>query len=252
MDRLDTVAEAGATAIDRSIPWLSVSLIPALLGARRMSREYVTDRQNLAQQCANERLVIVRSRVGMMVDARPGRRRAEITSDPHSPKSMNFHADCYLDGTGFAAHQLDTKAPEDGSFEPEQRIIEQHLVNLLDLLVRHATTSGAGGDAAVQAQFWPASDPPAALRVKGPGSMGSRPPTSPTPAELTVPLTEVAGDGPQLIAAAAGLAIDILAEYGVDELDLITLDGQINQYAAYPNAVHAVRDWATARGIPTT
>ena len=103
----------------------------------------------------------------------------------------------------------------------------------------------------MQAHIWP-SQPKAALFIEGPGTRGARHPASTSPAELTVPLSAVAGSGQEMVAAAALLAIDILADYGVEELDLITFAGQINQYAAYSDARRHVETWATARGVPST
>lgn len=190
---------------------------------------------------------------------------------------MELHSD----GTGFAARAITTttappNAADRGMNEAGQYFhtltIESSIVEILDILAHHAVHTGGGGDFSVRAELLPgiiniaaAGRPPGPhlnrtvaliedFRNRG-GSyeerviLGSHPLTVPEPLDTVVPASIVISAS-DLVAAAADIASEIIAEFGEPpNLTLLQRDGSVVSEAADRPDAASIRGWAQTQGL---
>lgn len=285
ISRADEMHRVGQRALNRAgTAWVTVTLLPALPGARQMSAELVRGVESTADSWQQETLRLTWPDVKeppQTLHGRVRRQRVVLTTMPYQLLSNVQHAECYLDGGGFAGHAVGSLQGPAASpwLAVNQCDVEVAVLNLLDLLVRHAVDSGASGDAAVLASLLPAWTDEALDLIVGTPDVArvgvadahrverlpllvgpaSRNPdqltveqarrTDTEPATWTVPLVNVSTHPPELVAAAALLTANLLADDGVSDLHLLSRNGEVDQYAAGSQAVDQVRHWAQQRGV---
>src|ERR1022692_2666511 len=120
------------------------------------------------------------------------------------------------------------------------------LLTLTSLLAFYASWAGAAGDAVVAASLmaqaniqiaeypshsalWPAQ---AIFEINS------------RDAELTMPITAVASDPLELVAAARSLAADLLSDFRLPEPEILTAESNVNTSHILPPDQNHVRQWA--------
>jgi len=259
IDRVDTAWREGLERLDRGQRgWLAVTAAPTRPGRLPLQRDAV-QRSRAWLEGTAQRLP---TNALLGSDAAVGRRRVvhsnvAYCAGPTTDRRLELHTD----GAGFAAIALaDVQTLRPGpNMAPCALLavraiaVEKWTLALLGLLAEHAVRAGAGGDLVVRAQLIGCSGdqlaqhPLAITEFRDPPEvvLGQPLVEAPRPTETTVS-TSVATDPTDLIAAAAGVAGDLLAEFAVPVPRVP--DGQLDPTADRDLDVAVLTGWAERLG----
>ena len=259
IDRVDTAWREGLERLDRGQRgWLAVTAAPTRPGRLPLQRDAV-QRPRAWLEGTAQRLP---TNALLGSDAAVGRRRVvhsnvAYCAGPSTDRRLELHTD----GAGFAAIALaDVQTLRPGpNMAPCALLavraiaVEKWTLALLGLLAEHAVRAGAGGDLVVRAQLIGCSGdqlaqhPLAITEFRDPPEvvLGQPLVEAPRPTETTVS-TSVATDPTDLIAAAAGVAGDLLAEFAVPVPRVP--DGQLDPTADRDLDVAVLTGWAERLG----
>ncbi|TJZ95308.1 AlbA family DNA-binding domain-containing protein [Actinacidiphila oryziradicis] len=195
-----------------------------------------------------------------------GSRRLIAYAGSSAVAATYLACELHKSGAGvYAAAVTDRRANGPGTRVPESddvsRIDDEDIVldiwSGLRFLARHARDrAAAGGNATVRVTLWPVSHRfPAELhhpRSYG-GVLGAHQALSPPVATDVFDIDDLAEDGPALVAAAAGLATDLIQYFGYPEVLQMTNDGRIRtKYWSRERYGPQVMAWAATAGVELT
>ncbi|MCA1712562.1 MAG: hypothetical protein LC789_13390 [Actinobacteria bacterium] len=235
----DTAEARLAAGQERLLPggWLLVAATPAAPGAAPIAAPDAVNWLRAAQQRLPAQPF---SPQAPSVD----RGRAVLSDSPDGGPSGDWRVELFADGGCFTAVRLEDP-PQDGAptvFAQEQ--VENWLVQLVGLAADHAAATGAGGPLRLAASV--AATPPgtagAVLGAEGRPLPRTRLVTAPTPA---LGLAEPGAPARSVVAASAGLASDIAAEFGAPLPAVLRPDGTVDAAAATP-ATARLLAWAAS------
>lgn len=268
--QLDEVWTDGLAGLRRGAhSWVLMALTPDQPGFLRTSADTVqTTRAWLGEAQADLFQAFSPSEVSA------GRRRVLLSDVPHGQPSLDRRLELHGDGSGFAALALNEPLPgRDGQpalwVDPVQ--IEGWVLHFVGLLTRHAVNTGAGGDVSVRAQLFGIDrESVGAIWERPAGTMfgvgtidvaltpnahdqqpravpGTRPVHAPRPVSVVSSLAAAVDPSAQ-VAAAAEIAADILAEFGLSEPPALTPDGTVRVDALGTRSA-ALTAWARRAGV---
>ena len=240
--RLDRVQAEGRLRLGGAPVWLSVSLVPAFPG-----EVWPTDRvaraTNLTRRWALEqpwREQNVPAALARPVRATVGVRRA-ILPQGRNWQADRLHVELHDDGAGYAAVVCGAYSDDSAYIGVPLRELALDTLWLTSLLVDHARDSGASGETLFGAElithpnreiqiqdddgFGPPEDPaPGGFKLNTAVLPDS---TRPATTSLSVDLSALAPGVRPIARVAAQLAGDLVAIFGVADLDILTPVGQL-------------------------
>jgi hypothetical protein len=275
--RLDQVHREGLNRIARwRSPWLTVSVVPIVLGERGVGSERVAAEINFIQSVWSP----VPTSPLRNVPVHAGRARVILTEHiGYAGRSEHPHAELHYDGAGFAgsdrnhlpvgdATLLDA-ARDMGANPILQDALEIQLLALLWMLGQHAADAGAAGELLVRAhqllleQTGPQpAITPAQIWEPFPGQMHAdnwdqykivdrsftlREQTRPV--DTIVSLDELVSDERRAVQIAYDIAADIVGDFGVSEPMILRPDGQLNVHRVHAARRDPIAAWAQQRGL---
>jgi hypothetical protein len=232
--------------------WIAVSLLPSGLGLGSVRPGIVAEYQELVgNKSAWQR---VRHKDGKGWQAKVGYRGVELADT--FGDSISQHAQLTVDGAGCAAIGFPVRAEVDGSPLHPQRLelgvagVVETVLDILDLLTRHAAFCGAHGEAEVAINVH-TIDRVATQIVPGVGFIFTDDwPFHPGPVPVSsrvLSLDAMIGDARHLLQGAYILSIDLASRFGLSDLLVLSSDGVVTEAAE--RLASGMADWAQRNGL---
>jgi hypothetical protein len=241
-------------------PWVVISLVPDLPGD--LVIDAAARRSFRAEVVGIDPLIVPGGVVWQRVSV--GRRRLVADGTMReSPLASWLGAELHSDGAGaFAVVVRNLNEGRVGGSETERLIDDEDVVlgilSGLRLLARHARDrAAAGGEALVRVQLHPVGEVNLPLRLGHTrgfmdmgGTLGDQVVNAPVrPAQLIVPLDDLADGGPDLIATGALLSSDLFQAFGYPEVTQVTREGQLRKRYWSRGRWPELETWANSAGI---
>ena len=278
MERLESVWTGGLSRIrDGGNVWLALAAVPAQAGSLSMTAKSVHQARDWLHAWSQSALCLKPLSTGDSVTV--GRRCVLLGNQSSSGPAWGHVLDLHNDGSSFAALPLAVEVEGHALMSiPVLPVIDIDIdiwvLTLLGLAGSHAVRTGAGGDMDVRVQLvgprWQSST----VELPGPTGPASFPVRQiavalvmkemliggwipwgprhavpePSSTAQTVPLS-VAADARDLVAAAAYLVSDVVAEFGEAEPTMLRADGTID-LAQLRKDRAMVESWSVRNHVP--
>jgi Putative DNA-binding domain len=263
--RLDKVQAEGrlrlGTAESQPV-WLTISLVPALPGEVRPT-DRMERARSLTQQWALQQPPegqAIPSRLAQRPSVTVGVRRA-ILPRGRDWQSERLHVELHDDGAGYGAVVCGDYDAAHITIDLPLRQLALDCLWLTLLVAEHARDAGSGGEALLAAELF--THPNRVIRIIDDDEFGGTPVsgsfqvnsavlpdiTRPAASNLSVDLSALASGVQPVARVAAQLAGDIVAVFGVDDLAVLSPDGQLRSQSFPPGGGRALFDWARWNGV---